>query len=356
MPRGRLGKYLLKRAIFLILTLILSVYVTILIANAGGKIDEILRAQIKYDITRNLARSPGWAQLPEKEKIRIINERFESAIHAKGLDRPFLERTLIYLKDALTLSLGRALFITSSSGSKQVSVIILERLPRTVLLFTTGTIAYSILGLIVGLRMARKPGGIFDRIMTFFAIITQAIPPWFFGILFILLFAYELRIVPFGGFLSVPPPEDPLHYAFDILYHMALPLFTWVFSLFGSWAYVTRNLTMQYSGEDFVIVAKAKGLPESLIMRRYILRPSLPPIITSISLSLIASWQGAIITETVFTWPGLGMLFYQAINTMDAPVIIGLTVVYAYLLVITIFILDLTYSLMDPRIKAGIGE
>lgn len=350
-----LKKYLAKRAIYLTLTLILSVYVAILIANAGGRIDDILSAQIRYDITTNLARSPGWAQLPEADKVRIIAERFDIAIRAKGLDRPFIERTLIYLWDALSLQLGRALFITSASGTKQVSSIILERLPRTVLLFTTGTIAYSLVGLLVGLRMARSPGGLFDRVTTFFAIITQAIPPWFFGIIFILLFAYQFRLVPFGGMVSVPPPDDPLGYALDVMYHMALPLFTWIFSIFGSWAYITRNLTMQSSEEDFVTAARAKGLSEGLITRRYVLRPSLPPIVTSISLSIIASWQGAIITETVFGWPGLGRLFAQAITLLDAPVIIGLTVVYAYLLVITIFLLDMIYGFLDPRIKVGMG-
>jgi len=349
-----LAKYLLKRAIFLTITLVLSIYLTIIIANAGGMIDEILKAQIKYDITTNLARTPGWAQLPEEEKIKMINDRFESAIHAKGLDRPFFERTFIYLINALSLNLGRALFLTSASGTKQISTIILERLPRTVLLFTTGTIGYSIIGLLIGLQMAKKPGGFFDRLISFFAIITQSIPPWFFGILFILFFAYYIRLFPFGGMVSVPPPSDLGGYILDVLYHMALPLFTWIFSLFGSWAYITRNLTIQISGEDFVTAAKAKGLQDNQIMMRYILRPSLPPIITSISLSLIASWQGAIITETVFGWPGLGRLFYAAIETLDAPVIIGLTVVYAYLLVATVFLLDLTYSLMDPRIKAAV--
>jgi peptide/nickel transport system permease protein len=351
-----LKKYLGKRVIYLTLTLVLSVYIAIIIANAGGLIDDILSAQIKYDITTNLARSPGWAQLPEAEKVRLITERFNSAIHAKGLDKPFIERTFIYLWDALTLQLGRSMFITSASGTKQISVIILERLPRTVLLFTTGTIAYSIIGLFFGLRMARSPGSLFDRVTTFFAIITQAIPPWFFGIIFILLFAYQLRLVPFGGMVSVPPPSDPLNYGLDILFHMALPLFTWIFSIFGSWAYITRNLTMQSAEEDFVTVARAKGLSENMIMRRYVLRPSLPPIVTSISLSLIASWQGAIITETVFGWPGLGSLYFQAISVLDAPVIIGLTVVYAYLLVATIFILDIVYGLLDPRIRVEMRQ
>lgn len=346
-------KYLAKRAAYLAITLILAMYLTVLIANAGGKIDEIIIAQMRYDIRSNLAQQPGWGQVPEADKVSIIHERLEIAIHGKGLDTPFLQRSFIYLIDALTLRLGRALFITSASGTKQISTIILERLPRTLLLFTTGTIGYIILGLIVGLRMARKPGSIFDRVTTFFAIITQTIPPWFFGIIFILLFAYQLRLVPFGGMVGVPAPKDPLIYALDTMYHMALPLFTWIFSLFGTWAYITRNLTMQASEEDYVTAARAKGLSENLITRRYVLRPTLPPIVTSVSLSLIASWQGAIITETVFNWPGLGTLFYRAILSYDAPVIIGLTVVYAYLLVATLFILDVVYGFLDPRIKVG---
>jgi peptide/nickel transport system permease protein len=345
-------KYLGKRALFLLVTLIAAVYLTIMVANAGGLIDNILKAQIRYDIVSSLARSPTWSELTEEEQKRIIDERFQIAIKAKGLDKSFIERTFIYLVDALTLRLGRALFITSASGSKNVGDIILERLPQTVLLFTTGTIIYSIVGLVLGLYMAKHPGGLFDKAFSVFAIVTQVIPPWFFGILFIMVFAYYLGITPFGGMVSIPPPKDPASYAFDVAYHMALPLFTWVFSLFGAWAYIARNLMVQISEEDFVTAARAKGLPENTLMRRYVLRPSLPPVVTIVSLSLISSWQGAIITETVFNWPGLGTLFFQAINSLDAPVVIGLTVIYAYLLVFTVLILDLIYSILDPRIRA----
>ncbi len=345
-------RYLAKRTAFLLVTLVVATYLTVLIANMGGLIDDILRAQIKYDITSNLARSPGWGQLSDTEKTRIIAERFDTAIRAKGLDRPFIERTFIYLGDALSLNLGRALFLSSAEGSREVRAIILERLPLTALLFTTGTAVYSIVGLLIGLRMAQRPGGTFDKVAGFFAVVTQVIPPWFFGILFLLFFAYYLRIVPFGGMTSVPAPTEAWPRFLDILYHMALPLFTWVFSLAGSWAYIARNLFVQIAEEDFVTAAKAKGLQEGAVMRRYVLRPALPPIITSVALALVASWQGAIITETVFNWPGLGSLFAAAIGVLDAPVIIGLTVVYAYLLVATIIILDLTYSLMDPRIQS----
>jgi peptide/nickel transport system permease protein len=104
--------------------------------------------------------------------------------------------------------------------------------------------------------------------------------------------------------------------------------------------------------EDFVFAARARGLKERDVLSRYVLRAASPPIVTSLALTLAAAWTGAIITETVFNFPGLGRLFFDAIQLNDAPVIIGLTTVYALLLVLTVFLLDMSYSLLDPRIRA----
>lgn len=101
------------------------------------------------------------------------------------------------------------------------------------------------------------------------------------------------------------------------------------------------------------MVARAKGLPEHLITRRYILRPSLPPIITLISFATITTLQGGIVTEKIFGWPGIGSLLAQAVGSLDAPVVIGIFVIYAYLIVISVFILDVVYGFLDPRIKVG---
>ncbi len=127
------------------------------------------------------------------------------------------------------------------------------------------------------------------------------------------------------------------------------------FSSFGSWAYVTRNLVLQTMDEDFVWAARSRGLPERMVLHKYVFRAASPPIVTSLALALITSWTGAIVTETVFQWPGLGLLYFQAILVIDAPVIIGLTVIYAMLFVLTIFLLDLTYGLLDPRIRSARG-
>ncbi len=96
--------------------------------------------------------------------------------------------------------------------------------------------------------MARKPGGLFDRFMTMLAVITGVIPPWFFAIIFLLFFAFYIRLFPFGGFVSVPSPTDPLLYALDVLYHMVLPLITWLIASFPFWAYITRNIVIQTIG------------------------------------------------------------------------------------------------------------
>jgi peptide/nickel transport system permease protein len=120
-------------------------------------------------------------------------------------------------------------------------------------------------------------------------------------------------------------------------------------------AYNWRTFFLIYSSEDYVEMAKAKGLSDREIERRYILRPTLPTIITNFALILIAMWTGAIITETVFNWPGIGRAYFQAIGLFDTPVIVGLTVIYAYLLGITVFLLDFIYALVDPRVKVG-GE
>lgn len=348
------AKYLTKRAVLLIITLIIATYLTILIANLGGYVDEILKSQIEMEVAQQLARNPEFQALPAEKQEEMMRRMVEARIKAMGLDKPFLERSFIYFEKALTLDLGRAMTIRSASGSKCVRDIIFERLPWTVYLFTTGTLLSAVIGIFLGLRMGRRALSTFDRGASMYAIVSQSIPPWFLGIIFILVFAFQLRIFPPGGLVS-RPHEEFLGFLLDFLHHLALPLITWVIVSFGYYAYVTRNLVIHILGEDYVMAARAKGLPERLVMRRYVLRPASPPIVTMTALALIYSWMGAIITETVFDWPGLGRLYYEAVWAMDAPVIIGLTVMFAYLLIVTVFILDIIYGILDPRIRVGGG-
>ena len=343
--------FLVRRAIILAATLVIATILTVVIANLGGYIDKILISQIEANIAQNLARNPEFGKLPEELQKKIIEERVKLAIHAIGLDQPFIIRIFLYTYKALTFSLGRAFFLRSGSGSSYILDIILERLPWTILLFVTGTLISAAIGIYLGLKMAQRALSPFDRLMSMYAIITQSFPAWFIGILLILVFAFYLHLFPAGGF---PPYREPIWlYALDVLYYMALPLIAWVFVHAGYWAYITRNIVVGILGEDYVMAAKARGIPEDRILRRYVLRPASPPIVTSVALMLVFSLQGAIITETVFRWPGLGSLYWAAIEMLDAPVVIQLTIVYAYLLVITVFLLDIIYSILDPRVKTG---
>ncbi|RLI13381.1 ABC transporter permease [Candidatus Bathyarchaeota archaeon] len=349
-------KFVAKKAVALALTLVLATYLVVIISNLGGYLDTLVRNQIIKEVTSRYAQRPEFQRLPKEEQEKILKREIEAELKARGLDKPFFpDRSLIYLRDALSLNLGRAMVIKSASGSSKVSAIILERLPWSVLLFTTGTILSVAIGIYLGLHMGRRALSKFDRGMSLSAIILQSIPPWYFGVLALLIFAYRLHWFPSGGWVKKFYGVPWYILAVDMLHHLALPLVCWVISTFGFWAYVTRNLVIYILYEDYVMAAKAKGVPEEMLIRRYVLRPAAPPIVTMTALALIASWQGAIITETVFKWFGLGYLYWQAIMALDAPIIIGLTVTYAYLLMITVLVLDIIYGLLDPRVRTGGG-
>jgi len=204
------------------------------------------------------------------------------------------------------------------------------------------------------LFLSRRYGSRLDRILVGLAPLSAA-PAWFYGLFLILIFAAILGILPFGGMVSAPPPREAFAYIRSLLRHMILPVSSIVLSAVFLSIYSWRTFFLIFSSEDYVDMAKAKGLTSGMIERRYVLRPTLPTIVTSFALTLIGLWTGGIVLETVFTWPGLGRLLYQAIGQYDTPVIVGSTVIYAYLLAGTVFLLDFIYALLDPRVKVGAG-
>ncbi|RLF14279.1 MAG: ABC transporter permease [Thermoprotei archaeon] len=320
----------------------------------GGYVDEIIKSETLLRIAQSVRQNPAYKSLNQTMLQRIIQEQYENELKRLGLDKPFMYRSFLYLKDALTLELGRALYLTSDSGSKSVRLIILERLPATILLFTTIQLVLFFSSLFMGLYLSRHYGSKLDKAIIALSPLSS-MPGWFYGIFLIIIFASILRLLPYGGLVDIPPPQDPLRYALSVLKHMILPSLSWFIAYFAVETYVRRTFFLMFSSEDYVELARAKGLPPRLIERRYILKPTLPPIITSLALTLISSWMGAIITERVFNWPGLGTLLYTAIASMDSPVVVGIVVLYAYLLAITVFVLDIVYAIIDPRIRIGGG-
>ena len=348
----RIAKYTGIRLITLMITVVIGLYLTILIANMGGHVDNIRRNQIREDVGMRAANDPSMRNLDLELRQKKIEETIRLQEKRLGLDQPFFIRSVNFLKDAITLNLGRAQFMTSNTGSNSVRLIILERLPSTLILFAAADIILFILSLLFALALSRRYGSFFDKLVVALTPLSSA-PGWFYGIFLILIFASVLKILPFGQMVDSPPPAHPFDYFLSLLKHLALPVMaitiSQVFLNIFSW----RTFFLIYSSEDYVDMAKAKGLPDRDIQSRYILRPTLPTIITSFALLVITLWTGAPIFETIFNWPGLGMSLFRAVGQFDTPVIVGMTVIFSYLLAITVFLLDFVYALVDPRVKVG---
>jgi len=349
---ARVAKYTGLRLVTLFITIVIGIYLTILIANMGGYVDQILRGEIRDNITTQIFQNPANRDLTVQQKTKLAEDRIAMEEDRLGLNRPFAVRSMAFLRNALTLNLGRSLNMTSDSGSKQVRLIILERLPPTLLLFGIANLILFFSSIFVALGLSRKYGSLWDKVVLLLTP-SSAAPSWFYGLFLILLFAAVLHVLPFGGMVSAPPPDNWLDFSLDVLKHLILPVSAWVLSSIFLSIYNWRTFFLIYSSEDYVEMAKAKGLNSRDLERRYILRPTLPTIITSFALLLIGLWTGAIITETVFNWPGLGRTLFRAVGLYDTPVIVGSTIIYAYLLAITVFSLDIVYALVDPRVKVG---
>jgi peptide/nickel transport system permease protein len=346
------AQYVFLRAVALLLTVVLGVYLTVLITNMGGHVDNIRIAQVRESVGARVLSDQELQALPPSELQRLIGQQVQTEVQRLGLDRPFIWRSITYLTDALSLNLGRAEQLTSDSGSRQVRLILLERLPATLLLFASTFLLLFFVAIFLALFLSRRYGSFLDKVVVALAP-TSAAPSWFYGIFLILIFASLLRVLPFGGMVDAPPPENTLAYALSVLRHMVLPVTALAISSIFLSVYSWRTFFLIYASEDYVEMAKAKGLPSGVIERRYILRPTLPTIITNFALGVIGLWGGSVILETVFNWPGLGRLLFQAIGHFDIPVIVASVVIYAYLLALTVFLLDIVYALVDPRVKVG---
>lgn len=348
----RVAVYVFTRLIMLFATVVIGVFLTVLIANMGGYVDEIQRGIIREDVSQSAKQNLALQSASAEERLNWVNEQVRLREKQLGLDQPLMVRAIKFMKDALTLNLGRAQRMTSDKGSQMVRDIILERLPSTLILFGTSGLILFFAEILVALGLSRHYGGFWDKVFVFLAPASTS-PAWFYGIFLILIFAAMLQWLPFGGMVDAPVPDNWPEYALSLLRHMLLPLAAVTLSQFFLNTYNWRTFFLIYSNEDYVEMAKAKGLPSRVVEREYILRPTLPTIITSFALTLISLWQGFIIMETVFNWPGMGRAYFQAVQFFDVPVIVGMTVINAYMLAITMFVLDFIYALVDPRVKVG---
>ncbi|WP_155060789.1 ABC transporter permease [Streptomyces blattellae] len=278
---------------------------------------------------------------------KVSNEQLAAYRREFGLDLPLWEQFADYCGKALTGDLG-----TSYQFRTPVIDKITEALPNTLILTGTAFVLYTALGIFLGTRSAWRHGGLGDRVNTGLALTLYSIPSFWLGLLLIIVFGVGLGpipgLFPTGGMES--GGEEGFAYVVDVAHHLVLPVITLVAVEYGQTLLVTRSALLDEMGSDYLTTARAKGLRDDLVRRRHAVPNAMLPTVTLIFVNLGRTVAGVILVETVFSWPGLGGLFYQALSVPDLPLVQGLFFVFAATVIVMNTVADLIYPLLDPRV------
>jgi peptide/nickel transport system permease protein len=251
-----------------------------------------------------------------------------------------------YIGDTIKGDLG-----VSYLATRPVTEVIGEAVWPTVVLLGVATVGAMIIGVLIGIWGAWRRGTLADKSSLGFALVTYAMPEFWLGMLLILLFSVTLDIFP-SSFMSTPGLSSapfPTQLT-DTLEHLFLPALTLILALLGEYALITRSSVMEVMNEDFVTTARAKGMREALVLRRHVVPNALLPVVTLAALNLGFIVSGAITVETVFSWPGLGQLTYDAIKANDYPMLQGLFLLFSAAVIFANLAADILLGVLDPRV------
>ncbi len=262
-----------------------------------------------------------------------------------GLDRPLYEQFFIYMGKLLTLDLG-----FSPLQQTPVLALILDRLPATILLMVTAIRLAFGLGVIAGGTAAKRYGSWVDNLISVGALIVYATPVFWLGLMLIVLFSIKLGILPSGGMIEIGAGRTGPAYALDVLWHLILPALSLALFYVAVYARLMRSSMLEIYALDFIVTARAKGLSEHAIAWQHAARNALLPVITLAGVQLGHLLGGSILVETVFGWPGLGRLVFDALLQRDLNLLLGILFMSSVVVVIANLVVDLLYGLLDPRI------
>ena len=280
-------------------------------------------------------------------------ENVEAVTHDIGLDRPLPEQFLVYLENTVTLNFGESFFLRG----QDVGQVISERIWPTILLVATSTIASAVIGLIIGIYSGWRQGSRFDVGAQGFTLFVYSMPEFWFGILVLMAFAGGVgpfpALFPAGGYATPGADLTGFAYAADVLNHLVLPWMVLTVAYLGQYSLIMRNSLIDVKNDDFVMTARAKGVREKQVLWRHVVPNALLPTFTLVLLSLGFIFGGAITVEYVFSYPGLGLLTVQAIDSKDFPLLQGLFLLFSAAVIIANLVADITYSYLDPRVRAA---
>jgi peptide/nickel transport system permease protein len=270
-----------------------------------------------------------------------------------GLDQPLPQQFVTYVENTFTLNFGESFFLRG----QDVKEVIAGRIWPTILLIGTSTIVSAAIGLIIGIYGGWKHGSKFDVGSQGFTLFVYAMPEFWFGILVLMAFAGGIgpfpALFPAGGYETPGADLSGFAHVADVLNHLALPWFVLTVAYLGQYALIMRNSLIDVMNDDFVMTARAKGVREKQILWRHVVPNAMLPTFTLVLLSLGFIFGGAITIEYVFSYPGLGLLTVQAIDAKDFPLLQGLFLLFSAAVIIANLVADITYSYVDPRVRAG---
>ncbi|MEJ3657198.1 ABC transporter permease [Actinomycetes bacterium KLBMP 9759] len=309
----------------------------------GGAISMALIVVLGFFVFRVLPGDPVRAMTRDRpgnpEQLARLRAEF-------GLDQPLPQQFLDHLGDLARGDLG-----TSYKYSQPVTDLILGRLWPTVLLTGTALVISVALGLWLGSRAAWRHGSAFDRFTTATALVLWSVPTFWLGLIVLMVFAVALDLFPTAGMTSPGGVDGVLPTVLDVAHHLVLPCLTMVAVVYAQYLMVMRSSLLEEMTADYLTTARAKGLREDLVRRRHAVPNALLPTITIIFLQVGFVVSGAVTVETVFSWPGLGLLTYQALAVPDIPLLQGTLIALSAAVVIMNVAADLVYRLVDPRVR-----
>jgi peptide/nickel transport system permease protein len=263
-----------------------------------------------------------------------------------GLNEPLPQQFVNYVGDTL-----RGNFGISFTFRQPVWDLIKDRIGNTLLLVGLSTLASTVIGLLIGIYGGWRRGSTFDAGSLGFGLILYSMPEFWLGIILLIVFSSMLGIFPTGGIVTPGANFTGFDAAVDVANHMVLPWLTLTLAFIGEYALIMRSSLLDVMGEDYVTTARAKGLREALVLRRHVVPNALLPTVTLIALNLGFVVSGAITIETVFSWPGLGLLSFEALRAPDYPLLQGIFLLFSAAVIIANLIADLIYGYLDPRVR-----
>lgn len=314
----------------------------------NGVADQALRARVDEEVAMAL-RDAG--SLSPADFQSVSQGIRDAKIRQFRLDEPLVSRVIWRAFDTAMFRFGRSQTVTSASGDRDVLAIVLQALPNTLALFGSEALLVMLFGTAVGLLAARRRGGPLDRAASVVPMVFNGLPTWWVGMIALMVFAYAIPLFPSGGVHLNPAPAGLAGIA-DYLYHMALPLLVLVSLNLWSPAWLVRNLVGDAWERDFVRAARARGLPEGRLALHVAVAVR-PALATMVILGLVQSLSGNILIEGIFGWPGLGGLYFAAVQQYDVPVLMGVLSIQTAINLAGLVLLDLSYGWLDPRIRIG---